>query len=124
MTAAASDGDILFARKGAAGLITLNRPRALNAVTFEMISALATQLAAWERDPAISRVIITAAPGRAFCAGGDIRELYDLGRAGRAAEALGYWRSEYALDALIKRYRKPYVAVIDGIVMGGGAGIS
>jgi enoyl-CoA hydratase len=124
MTADASSGDILFARKGAAGLITLNRPRALNAVTFDMIGALAAQLAAWESDPTITRVIMTAAPGRAFCAGGDIRELYELGRAGRAAEALGYWRSEYALDALIKRYRKPYVAVIDGIVMGGGAGIS
>jgi enoyl-CoA hydratase len=124
MNAAGSNGDILFARKGAAGLITLNRPRALNAVTFDMIGALAAQLAAWESDPTITRVIMTAAPGRAFCAGGDIRELYELGRAGRAAEALDYWRSEYALDALIKRYRKPYVAVIDGIVMGGGAGIS
>jgi enoyl-CoA hydratase len=124
MTEAASNGDILFARKGAAGLITLNRPRALNAVTFEMVRALAAQLAEWEDDPAITRVVITAAGGRAFCAGGDIRELYDLGRAGRPAEALGYWRSEYALDAVIKRYRKPFVAVVDGIVMGGGAGIS
>jgi len=120
----AGNADILFARKGAAGIITLNRPRALNAVTFEMVRALAAQLAQWEHDPAVTRVIVTAAPGRAFCAGGDIRELYELGRAGRAAEALGYWRSEYALDAVIERYRKPYVAIIDGIVMGGGAGIS
>jgi enoyl-CoA hydratase/carnithine racemase len=124
MTTVESNADIVFARTGAAGLITLNRPRALNAVTFDMVRALSAQLAQWEDDPAITRVIVTAAPGRAFCAGGDIRELYELGRAGRAAEALGYWRSEYALDAAIKRYRKPYVAVIDGVVMGGGAGIS
>jgi len=124
MTAQAGNSDILFARKGAAGLVTLNRPHALNAVTFDMIRSLAAKLAEWESDPAITRVIVTAAPGRAFCAGGDIRELYALGCAGRAEEALGYWRSEYALDAVIKRYRKPYVAVIDGIVMGGGAGIS
>jgi enoyl-CoA hydratase len=120
----AGNTDILFARKGAAGIITLNRPRALNAVTFDMVRVLAAQLAQWEHDPAVTRVIVTAAPGRAFCAGGDIRELYELGRAGRPGEALGYWRSEYALDATIKRYRKPYVAIIDGLVMGGGAGIS
>jgi enoyl-CoA hydratase len=69
-------------------------------------------------------VIVTAAPGKAFSAGGDLRALYDLGRAGRFDEALGYFRDEYALNALIKRYRKPYVALIDGIVMGGGVGIS
>jgi enoyl-CoA hydratase len=124
MTAAASNPDIRFARRGAAGLITLNRPQALNAVTFDMVRALAAQLAEWETDPAVTRVIITAAPGRAFSAGGDIRDLYDLGRAGRARDALAYWRTEYALNAMIKRYRKPFVAVIDGIVMGGGAGIS
>jgi enoyl-CoA hydratase len=116
--------DILFERRGAAGVIILNRPQALNAVTHAMVRALTQQLAAWESDAALTRVIITAAGGRAFSAGGDLRALYELGRAGRYDEALAYWRDEYRLNALIKRYRKPYVALIDGVVMGGGVGIS
>jgi enoyl-CoA hydratase len=116
--------DILFARRGTAGLVTLNRPHALNAVSLSMVRALARQLAEWESDGAVSRVIVTANGARAFSAGGDLRALYDLGRAGRFEEALVYFREEYALNARIKRYRKPYVALIDGIVMGGGVGIS
>ncbi len=73
---------------------------------------------------AITRVIVTAAGGRAFSAGGDIRHLYDLGRAGRQQEALAFWRDEYTLNTAIKHYPKPYVSLIDGIVMGGGVGIS
>jgi enoyl-CoA hydratase len=117
-------GDILFARRGTAGLVTLNRPHALNAVSLGMVRALARQLAEWESDGAVTRVIVTANGTRAFSAGGDLRALYDLGRAGRYEEALVYFREEYALNARIKRYRKPYVALIDGIVMGGGVGIS
>jgi enoyl-CoA hydratase len=116
--------DILFARRGTAGLVTLNRPHALNAVSLGMVRALARQLAEWESDGAVTRVIVTANGTRAFSAGGDLRALYDLGRAGRYEEALVYFREEYALNARIKRYRKPYVALIDGIVMGGGVGIS
>ena len=116
--------DILFDRRGAAGVITLNRPQALNAVTHEMVRALAATLAQWRDDPAVTRVVITAAGERAFSAGGDIRALYDLGKAGRQEEALIFWRDEYPLNALIKHYPKPYVALIDGIVMGGGFGIS
>jgi enoyl-CoA hydratase len=116
--------DILFARRGTAGLVTLNRPHALNAVSLDMVRALARQLAEWESDGAVTRVIVTANGRRAFSAGGDLRALYDLGRAGRYEEALVYFREEYALNARIKRYRKPYVALIDGIVMGGGVGIS
>jgi enoyl-CoA hydratase len=120
-----SDADeILFERRGAAGLVTLNRPKALNAVTHAMVLALRAQLDAWGDDASITRVVITAAGERAFCAGGDIRALYDLGQAGRHAEALQFWRDEYPLNAAIKNYRKPYVALIDGIVMGGGVGIS
>ena len=115
--------DILFERRGAAGLVTLNRPDALNAVTHAMVRALAEQLRAWETDPAVTRVVVTAAGGRAFSAGGDLRALYDLGRAGRFDEALGFWRDEYRLNAIIKRYRKPYVSIIDGVMMGGGVGI-
>lgn len=115
--------DILFERRGAAGVVTLDRPAALNAVTHDMVGALAQQLAAWSDDPAITRVVVTAA-GKAFSAGGDLRALYDLGRAGRYDEALQYWRDEYRLNAAIKRYRKPYVSLIDGIVMGGGVGVA
>jgi len=116
--------DILFERRGAAGLVVLNRPQALNAVSLAMVRALARQLDEWETDPAVTRVIVTANGERAFSAGGDLRALYDLGRAGRYEEALTYFRAEYALNARIKCYRKPYVALIDGIVMGGGVGIS
>jgi enoyl-CoA hydratase len=119
-----SSGDILFERRGAAGLVTLNRPHALNAVSLAMVRALTRQLADWETDPEVARVVVTSNDSRAFSAGGDLRALYDLGRAGRYDEALGYFREEYALNARIKRYRKPYVALIDGIVMGGGVGIS
>jgi enoyl-CoA hydratase len=116
--------EILFERRGVAGIVVLNRPQALNAVTFGMVSALTRQLVEWEGDPAVTRVIVTAAGERAFSAGGDLRALYDLGRAGHYQAALTFWRTEYALNALIKRYRKPYVSLIDGIVMGGGGGIS
>ena len=116
--------DILFERRGAAGLVILNRPDALNAVTHAMVCALAEQLAAWGADSAVTRVVVTAAGRQAFSAGGDLRALYDLGCAGRYDEALQYWRDEYRLNAFIKRYRKPYVSIIDGIMMGGGAGIA
>ena len=116
--------DLLFERRGAAGLVTLNRPHALNAVSLAMVRELTRQLAEWESEPRVSRVIITSNDARAFSAGGDLRALYDLGRAGRYDEALGYFREEYALNARIRHYSKPYVAFIDGIVMGGGVGIS
>jgi enoyl-CoA hydratase len=119
-----SEIDILFERRGAAGLITLNRPQALNAVTHGMVLALRAQLDVWAGDPAITRVAITAAGERAFSAGGDIRALTELGKAGRHREALRFWRDEYPLNAAIKNFPKPYVALIDGIVMGGGVGVS
>ena len=118
------NAEILFQRRGAAGVVTLNRPKALNAVTHEMVRALARQLESWAHDAAVTRVIITAAGERAFSAGGDIRALYELGKAGRQAGMLTFWRDEYPLNAMIKRYPKPYVALIDGIVMGGGVGVS
>lgn len=120
----AGQPEILFERRGAAGVITLNRPKALNAVTHAMVRALRAQLDAWMDDPAITRVVVTAAGERAFSAGGDIRALADLGKAGQHDEALQFWRDEYPLNAAIKSFRKPYVALIDGIVMGGGVGVS
>ena len=116
--------EILFDRRGAAGIVTLNRPKALNAVTHTMVRALRAQLDAWAADPAVTRVVIAANGDRAFSAGGDIRALTDLGRAGKTDEMLSFWRDEYPLNACIKTYRKPYVALIDGIVMGGGVGVS
>src|SRR5256714_4218476 len=118
------NAEILFERRGAAGVVTLNRPKALNAVTHAMVRALARQLETWANDAAVTRVIIRAAGERAFSAGGDIRALYELGRGGRQSEMLTFWRDEYPLNAMIKRYPKPYVALIDGIVMGGGVGVS
>ena len=119
-----SEPDILFERRGTAGVVILNRAHALNAVSHGMVRALARQLSEWENDPAVMRVVIAANGTRAFSAGGDLRALYDLGRAARYDEALAYFRDEYSLNAQIKRYRKPYVALIDGIAMGGGVGIS
>jgi enoyl-CoA hydratase len=122
--ASVSEADILFERRGAAGIVTLNRPKALNAVTHAMVVALRKQLDRWAGDTAVTRVLITAAGERAFSAGGDIRALYELGKSGRHDEALQFWRDEYPLNAAIKHYRKPYVALIDGIAMGGGVGVS
>ena len=121
---AAKTSEILFEKRGAAGVVILNRPQALNAVTHDMVLALSAQLKAWADDDSITRVVVTAAGERAFSAGGDIRHLYELGVASRQAEALLFWRDEYPLNVLIKNYRKPYVALIDGIVMGGGVGVS
>jgi enoyl-CoA hydratase len=120
----APDAEIICERRGAAGVVVLNRPKALNALSFGMVRELARALDAWERDPQVARVVVTSASEKAFSAGGDIRALHDLGRAGRLPEMLAFWREEYILNARIKTYPKPYVALIDGIVMGGGVGIS
>jgi enoyl-CoA hydratase len=116
--------EILCERRGCAGLITLNRPQALNALTLTMVREMRRALDSWEQDPAVTRVVVTGAGEKAFCAGGDIRRIYELGMAGRQDEALNFWREEYELNIRIKRYGKPYVALIDGIVMGGGVGVS
>ena len=116
--------EVLFDRRGTAGIVTLNRPAALNAVTPVMVRLLHAQLAAWRDDPAVTRVLVTAAGDRAFSAGGDLRGIYEAARAGRQQDSLAFWRDEYRLNAAIKNYPKPYVALIDGIVMGGGAGLS
>lgn len=116
--------DIVFERRGHAGIVTLNHPKALNAITHEMVRALSHQLDLWSQDDRVTRVIVTANGDRAFCAGGDIRALYELGKASNQPEALRFFRDEYILNAKIKRYGKPYISLIDGIVMGGGVGIS
>jgi enoyl-CoA hydratase len=113
--------DILFEKRGAAGLITLNRPQALNALTHAMVVAMKAQLEEWAADPEIACVVVRGE--RAFCAGGDIRALAESGRAG-TRYALDFWRDEYILNAAIKHYPKPYLATISGIAMGGGLGVS
>jgi enoyl-CoA hydratase len=120
----ADNPEILFDCRGTAGLVTLNRPQALNAVTLNMVRALRRQLDEWRRDPSVTRVVLTAAAGRAFSAGGDIRALYDAGTSGRYGEMLDFYGEEYQLNTIIKHYPKPYVSLIDGIVMGGGVGLS
>jgi enoyl-CoA hydratase len=115
--------EALFEQRGAAGVITLNRPKALNALTQDMCLRIKAQLERWAKDPNIKGVVIRGAGERAFCAGGDIRALYESGKAG-TPYALDFYRDEYRLDAAIKHFPKPYVALIHGIVMGGGVGVS
>ncbi len=119
-----SEPELICERRGAAGLMTLNRPKALNALTHGMVLAIADQLRAWARDSAVTRVVVRGAGERAFCAGGDLRFVVGLCRAGRQDEALHFWSDEYVMNTLIKRFPKPYVALIDGICMGGGVGVS
>jgi enoyl-CoA hydratase len=114
--------DILFERKGKLGLITMNRPKALNALTHEMSLALDRQLKAWDDDRKVETVAIVGAGDRAFCAGGDIRALYQSGPKGQLTREF-YW-NEYRMNRRIFRYAKPYVALMDGITMGGGVGVS
>jgi enoyl-CoA hydratase len=121
---AGEQAEVVFDRRGTAGIVTLNRPAALNAVTLAMVRLLHAQLEAWRDDPAVTRILVTAAGDRAFSAGGDLRGIYEAAQAGRQRDSLAFWREEYQLNAAIKHYPKPYVALIDGIVMGGGAGVS
>ncbi|MFL6689059.1 MAG: enoyl-CoA hydratase/isomerase family protein [Alphaproteobacteria bacterium] len=115
--------DVLFERRGALGLITLNRPKALNALTRDMCVAMKVQLDEWAVDEAVKTVVIRGTGERAFCAGGDIRALYDAGSSD-VEKAIAFYRDEYRLNATIKHYPKPYVALLHGVVMGGGVGVS
>ena len=108
---------------GNLGHITLNRPKALNALTQPMVDEITRLMLAWEKDDNIGAVLIDGAGDRAFCAGGDVILLHDSGKAGDT-RAEHFWRTEYALNELIHRYSKPYITLIDGFVMGGGVGLS
>jgi len=113
--------EIRFEVVGQAGVVTLTRPKALNALTARMVHALAAALDAWEQDDAI-RLVLVRGEGRAFCAGGDIMDVYRAGKAGE--RHVGFFSNEYRMNAQLARFPKPYVALMDGIVMGGGVGIS
>lgn len=114
-------GEISFERKGQAGLVRLTRPSALNALTHTMILALERALLAWAHDPDVSCVVVEG-EGRAFCAGGDVVAAYRAREEGEPAYR--FFEDEYRLNALIGRFEKPYISLMNGIVMGGGAGIS
>jgi len=113
--------EILFEAQGALGLITLNRPKALNALTLDMIHAMSERLAVWAEDADIAAVLVHGAGDKAFCAGGDVLALV---RPDNADFVAGFFRDEYRLNRTIFRYPKPYIALIDGIAMGGGVGVS
>lgn len=123
-----TSADVLFeVQEGQGGnlaLITLNRPQALNALTHEMCLLIEEKLRFWETDPAIKVVVMQGAGEKAFCAGGDIRSLYDLGKQQQYAAAMVFFHDEYRLNYLISHYTKPYIALMDGITMGGGVGLS
>ncbi|MFJ6841713.1 enoyl-CoA hydratase/isomerase family protein [Streptomyces griseoluteus] len=119
-----ADAPVLVHTLGRAAHLTLNRPRALNALNHTMVRLIDEALTAWERDPTVRTVVVTGAGERGLCAGGDIRAVHDDARDGDGTAAAEFWRDEYRLNARIARYPKAYVAVMDGIVMGGGVGIS
>jgi enoyl-CoA hydratase len=118
-----ADEDILFRVDGTLGRVHLNAPGTFNSLTREMCIAFRDQLASWRDDPDVAAVLVTAAGDRAFCAGGDIRRLYDIGRADPIGGRTFFWH-EYRLDHAVHEFPKPYVALVDGIVMGGGVGVS
>jgi len=116
--------DVEIRIEGAVGRITLNRPDALNALNDKMMYPIDDALKRWAEDDAVKMVVIDAAGDRAFCAGGDIAELYRRTQQGDLAYSRKFWRDEYRMNARIAGYQKPYIALMDGIVMGGGVGLS
>lgn len=123
MNAAAAEPDLIVRREGAAGVVRLNRPKAINALTLEMTREIAAALDAFETDAKIGLILLEGAGERGLCAGGDIRGLYE---SAKAHGDLGkvFWREEYILNARIASFPKPYVAYMDGLVMGGGIGLA
>lgn len=124
-----AEAEVLFSQEGPIGVITLNRPKALNALNLEMIRAMLAMLRIWAVDPNVRAVLIVGSGDRAFCAGGDVKSVYQAGLAARAGEGDGamtrdFFREEYQLNRAIYRFPKPYIAMIDGITMGGGVGLS
>lgn len=117
------EGDLIVRREGAAGVIRLNRPKALNAMTLEMSIGIDAALDRFETDPEVAVIILEGAGERGLCAGGDIRGLWESSREGGDLGAR-FWRQEYVMNARIAKYPKPYVAFMDGLVMGGGVGLS
>jgi enoyl-CoA hydratase len=118
-----TEGDLIARREGSAGIIRLNRPKAINAMTLEMSEGIDRALDQFEADPAVAVVVLEGAGERGLCAGGDIRGLYESSCAGGDLGAR-FWRQEYIMNARIGKFPKPYVAFMDGLIMGGGVGLS
>jgi enoyl-CoA hydratase len=125
------DDDLIVRSDGALRRITLNRPQALNAITLDMAVVMTALLREWQSDPKVGAVLLDGAGDRGFCAGGDVRALYEAAKSkpsklASAADTLPvrFWAIEYKLNVLIARYAKPVIAVMDGLVMGGGVGLS
>jgi enoyl-CoA hydratase len=118
--------EILLGQEGGLATLTINRPKALNALTLDNYRRIDPALRAWEADPSVHAVVVRGAGDRAFCAGGDVRAVYEAGRGigGDPDLTAVFFREEYELIRRIHRFAKPYIAIIDGITMGGGAGIS
>lgn len=116
--------EINIRKVGRAGRITLNRPEALNALTYDMVMAIEAAIDEWADDDDVSVVVMDAAGERAFCSGGDIAKLYETGRAGDFEWGRTFWRDEYRVNAKLAAYSKPIVAFCQGFTMGGGVGIS
>jgi len=115
--------DLIIRKAGRAGQITLNRPQALNALTYEMCLTLEATLDAWRDDPDVQLILIDGAGERAFCSGGDIADMYKSGQTGDLSYGRNFWRDEYRLNAKIARYPKPIVTFLHGFTMGGGVGV-
>ncbi len=115
---------VLTRREGRAGFILLNRPRVLNALDHSMIHGIAAALDEWRDDPSVHAVVIEGAGGRAFCAGGDIRAVRDMALAERHDDIAAFFAEEYEVNQAIACYPKPFIALVDGICMGGGIGVS
>ena len=118
-----SDNEVLVERRGALGHLILNRPRAINALTHGMVVTMARALDEWEQDDAVKTVLLSGAGERGLCAGGDIVSMYHDALAGGEATRQ-FWWDEYHLNARIARYSKPFVTFMDGVVLGGGIGVS
>ena len=123
-TALAVGSEIALDVHGHLGVIHLNRPKALNALTADMIEKLSAALKTWTSDPQVSAVAIRGEGEKAFCAGGDVRALYDARNDPSSTYHADFYRDEYVLNRMIYRFPKPYVALMDGITMGGGVGVS
>ena len=108
--------EVFFEKKGSLGLITLNRPDALNALTLKMVREIHPKLKIWENDDEVKTVAVTAVGDKAFCAGGDIRALYDWGKS-NDKKATGFYYEEYQLNQLIKSYSKPYASFVNGCLL-------
>jgi enoyl-CoA hydratase len=123
MTSMTVEPPVLLRRDGHAAHIVLNRPRAINALTHEMVGIISAALEEWRYDDSVRTVVLTGAGERGLCAGGDIVAMWHDAKAG-GTESAGFWADEYRLNATIAAYPKAYVAIMDGIVLGGGIGLS